>query len=358
MNRITPFVMAGGTGTRLWPISRAAKTKQFHALTDGRTPLQETLGRLAYAPDLFDPPVVVCNAAHEAAVREQVAVDRPPPRLILEPVGRDTGACAAVAARWLTREAGGERLILLAPADHLIASPAAFAAAVKKAVPAAREGRIVTLGVRPTRPETGYGYIRLGEPFGDVFEVAQFVEKPDRETAQRYLAHGGYLWNAGYFLFRADRMTEEMARLRPHNAARAREAVDRGRPIKGGGFALDAEAFAAVPTESIDFAIMQKTDRIAVAPLEAGWSDIGSWSAVWDNAPKDTAGNVTRGDVLAIGVRDCLIRSEGPTVAVTGVEGLVVVATPDAVLVAARQETQNVKKIVESLIRMGRTELL
>lgn len=358
MSLITPVIMSGGAGSRLWPISRVAKPKQLHALAGGRTLLRQTLDRMAFAPDVFGPSVVVCGAAHEALVREQVAGQDPAPRLILEPVGRNTAACAAVAAYWIAGQAGAERLILLAPADHLVPSAAAFAAAVRKAAPAAREGRLVSLGVRPTHPETGYGYIRLGEPIGEVFEAAQFVEKPDRMTAERYLAHGGYLWNGGYFLFRADRMLAEMERFAPDIAARAREAVDRGRAVDGGGLSLDPAAFAAAPSDSIDYAVMEKAQRIAVAPLDAGWSDVGSWSSVWETSPKDAEGNVMSGDVLAIDARGCFLRAEGPMVAVAGVTDLIVVATADAILVAPRHDAQRVKDIVARLARMGRRELL
>ncbi len=241
MTLITPVIMSGGAGSRLWPVSRIAKPKQLHALTGDKTLLRDTLDRLAAAPDVFSPPVVVCSAAHECVVSEQLADMRHPPRLILEPMGRNTAACAAVVAYWIADQGDAARLVLLAPADHLVSSAGAFAEALRRAIPAAREGRLVSLGIRPTHPETGYGYIRLGEPYGEVFEAAQFVEKPDRQTAERYLDHGGYLWNGGYFLFRADRMIEEMERLAPEIAARAREAVTRARPTADGGLLLDSE---------------------------------------------------------------------------------------------------------------------
>ena len=355
---IIPVVMSGGTGSRLWPISREAGPKQLHAFGGARTLLQQTLDRFTRAPELFGPPIVVCGARHEALVREQFAGQPEPPRLILEPVGRNTAACAAVAAYWVGRQAGADRLILLAPADHLIVSPAAFAEAVRRAAPAAREGDLVSLGVRPTHPETGYGYIRLGAPRGEAFEVAQFVEKPGRDIAERYLAHGGYLWNGGYFLFRADRMIEEMERLAPEIAARAREAIERGEVGAGGDLALDPAAFAAAPADSIDYAVMEKADRIAVIPLDAGWSDVGSWSSVWEISAKDPNGNVLTGDVLAVGSQGCLLRSEGPTIAVAGVTDLVIVATKDAILVTPRREAQKVKDIVAELHRMKRDDLL
>lgn len=358
MNLITPVIMSGGAGTRLWPLSRAARPKQLHALSGDRTLLQQTADRMAAAPDVFGPPVVVCNAGHEAAVRAQFAGVSPQPPLILEPVGRNTAACAAVAACFVARRSGPDSLILLAPADHLVASASAFAEAVDRGAAAARESWLVSLGVRPTHPETGYGYIRLGAPCGDIFEAAQFVEKPDRATAERYLAQGGYVWNGGYFLFRADRMIEEMERLAPEIAARAREAIDRGQPLADGGVALDEAAFSAAPADSVDYAVMEKAGRIAVAPLEAGWSDVGSWSSVWETSVKDARENVTVGEVISLDSTGCLVRAHGPLVALSGVSDLVVVALPDAVLVLPRERSQDVKAIVDALSKAGRRDLL
>jgi mannose-1-phosphate guanylyltransferase/mannose-6-phosphate isomerase len=352
MTLITPVIMSGGAGTRLWPASRTARPKQLHALTGEKTLLRDTLERLAAAPDLFSAPVVVCSAAHESLVSEQLADLLHPPRLILEPMGRNTAACAAVVAFWVADQGDPERLVLLAPADHLVSSAPAFAEALRRAVPAAREGRLVSLGIRPTHPETGYGYIRLGEPYGEVFEAAQFVEKPDRQTAERYLEHGGY------FLFRADRMIEEMKRLAPEIAARAREAVSRAGATTAGGLLLDSETFAAAPSDSIDYAIMEKTDRIAVAPLDAGWSDVGSWASIWENSARDERGNATIGDVMAIDADGCLIRTDGPMVAAVAVKDLVIIAAEGAVLVVSRSETQDVKKIVNRLAELKRRDLL
>ncbi len=358
MTQIIPAIMSGGAGTRLWPLARVANPKQLHALMGERTMLRETLERFSSAPDVFQPSMIVCAEGHETIVREQLADMDEPPRLILEPMGRNTAACAAVVAYWVAAEAAPDSLVLLAPADHLVSSAAAFADAVRRAIPAARDGRLVSLGVRPTHPETGYGYIRLGEPIGDVFEAAQFVEKPDRATAERYLAHGGYLWNGGYFLFRADRMIAEMERHAPEIAARAREALERGAPTAAGGLLLNAEAFAAAPSDSVDYAVMEKTDQIAVAPLDAGWSDVGSWASVWDASAKDEDGNVLIGDALAIGSSDCLIRSDSRLIAAVGVKDLVIVAAGDAVLVVPRGLTQDVKKIVNRLADLKRHELL
>lgn len=349
--------MSGGAGSRLWPLSRVASPKQLHTLAGDGSLLRQTLDRLAAAPDLFGPAVVVCAAAHEQAVRAQLTGLGQPPRLILEPVGRNTAACAAVAAGWAAREIGPEALALLAPADHLISSADAFAAAIERAVPAARDGRLVTLGVRPTRPETGYGYIRLGPPLGEVFEAAEFVEKPDLATAERYLDHGGYLWNAGYFLFRADRMLAEIARLQPEIASRAAEALAKG-VVNDGAVALNEPAFAAAPSDSLDYAVMEKAGSVAVAALDAGWSDVGSWQSVWEAAPKDEAGNAIVGHALALESEGCLVRGDGPTVALWGGTDLVVVATPDAVLVMPRSQSQKVKAVVEALKARGRADLL
>lgn len=358
MTLITPVIMSGGAGSRLWPISRVARPKQLHALTGDKTLLRDTIDRVASAPEVFGQPVIVCSETHEDVVREQLADTPHPPYLILEPMGRNTAACAAVVAYWAASQGDPTQLILLAPADHLVASASAFAHALSQAVPAAREGRLVSLGVRPTHPETGYGYIRLGQPYGDVFEAAEFVEKPDRETAERYLAHGGYLWNGGYFLFRADRMIEEMERLAPEIAAGARESILAGTTTAGGGLLLDASRFATTPSDSIDYAIMEKTDRIAVAPLDAGWSDVGSWASVWEASTKDDVGNVVAGEVMAIGAEGCFIRSDGPLIAAVGVKDLIIIATGDSVLIVPRDETQDVKKVVTKLGQWQRRELL
>lgn len=350
---VHPVIMSGGAGQRLWPASRAANPKQFHALAGDRTLLRRALDRMS-REGLFAAPVVVCNQAHALAVRAELGSGQAAARLVLEPVGRNTAACAAAAAV-LIAEDDPAALILLAPADHLMADPEPFQKAVEGARDAAAGGRLVTFGITPTRPETGYGYIRPGAGLGQVFEAAQFVEKPDAVTAERYLAEG-YLWNAGYFLFRADRMIEEMGRLQPEILRQAREAVARARR-NGGEIALDAEAFAACPSDSLDYAVMEKAERVAVAPVSgAGWDDLGSWAAVWDASAKDAAGNAAPEGAVLVEAGGNLVMSDGPTVALCGVEDLVVVVSQGAVLVARRDASQKVKQVVEALKGDGRAD--
>lgn len=348
---VHPVIMSGGAGQRLWPASRAANPKQFHALAGDKTLLRRALDRMSLQ-GLFAAPVVVCNAAHASAVRAELGQGG---RVVLEPMGRNTAACAAAAAV-LIAEDDPSALILLAPADHLMADPEPFQKAVEGARAAAAEGRLVTFGVTPTRPETGYGYIRPGAAHGEVLEAAQFVEKPDARTAERYLAEG-YLWNAGYFLFRADRMIEEMGRLQPEILRQAREAVARARR-DGGEIALDAEAFAACPSDSLDYAVMEEAELVAVAPVSgAGWDDLGSWAAVWDASAKDEAGNAAPETAVLVEAGGNLVMSDGPVVALCGVEDLVVVVSQGAVLVTRRDASQKVKQVVEALKAGGRGEL-
>lgn len=350
---VHPVIMSGGAGTRLWPTSRAASPKQFHALVGGDSLLARAVSRLA-RPGLFGRPLVVCNRAHAEGVRAQLG---DAPRLMLEPVGRNTAACAAAAAL-LIAEDDPQGLVLLAPADHLMTDPAVFQDAVASAREAAIAGRLVTFGIAPTRPETGYGYIRTGAPLGAVLEAAAFVEKPDLATAQAYVAEGGYLWNAGYFLFRADRMIEEMERLQPAILRQARAAVAAG-VRDGDSLALDPEAFAACPSDSLDYAIMEKAERVAVAPVSgAGWDDLGSWAAVWDASAKDEAGNAVAGPAIVVEAKNCLVRSDGPMVTVCDVEDLIVVVSDGGVLVTRKDSAQKVKAVVDALKAAGRTDLL
>jgi mannose-1-phosphate guanylyltransferase / mannose-6-phosphate isomerase len=359
VDTIVPVVMSGGAGTRLWPASRQARPKQLHKLAGERTLLQGTLDRMGAGADgLFAAPVVVCNARYADQVRAQLSGLPSPARLILEPFGRNTAAVAACAALWMAREGRPDGLILLAPSDHLMAHEEAFRAAVRRAVPAARAGRLVTLGVTPTRPETGYGYIRMGAPLGDIFEAEAFVEKPDAATARAYLEDGSYVWNAGYFLFRADRMLEEMARLQPAIVAACEKAVGLGSAQGDDALLLDPDAFAACPSDSIDYAVMEKAEAIAVAPMDAGWSDLGSWQSVWEAADQDTDGNAVAGPAILEGAHGCLVQSDGPMVALVGVTDLVVVVSDGAVIVAPRDQTQRVKAVVDRLKAEGREDLL
>jgi mannose-1-phosphate guanylyltransferase/mannose-6-phosphate isomerase len=349
--------MSGGAGTRLWPASRSASPKQLHRLVGERTLLQQSIDRVG-AADLFAPPIIVCNERYARQVREQLADLPSPPRMILEPFGRNTAAVAACAAAWLSRQGHGEDLILLAPSDHLMARPEAFREAVRRAVPAARAGWLVTLGVTPTCPETGYGYIRMGAPTEGVFAAEAFVEKPDPATAQRYLDDGGYVWNAGYFLFQADRMLAELTRLQPRILASCEAAVAGASPQGEDAILLEPKAFAACPSDSIDYAIMEKAERIAVAPMDAGWSDLGSWQAVWEASARDHAGNAVAGPAVLEATRGCLVQSDGPLVGAVGVHDLMIVVSGGAVLVAPRDQAQQVKALVERLKAEGREDLL
>jgi mannose-1-phosphate guanylyltransferase/mannose-6-phosphate isomerase len=352
---VHPVIMSGGAGQRLWPASRAANPKQFHALAGDATLLSRALGRMR-REGLFAPPVIVCNAAHATAVRAELGPQAAGARLVLEPMGRNTAACAAAAAV-LIGEQDPEALILLAPADHLMADPLPFQAAVEAAREAASAGRLVTFGIAPTRPETGYGYIRPGAALGPVHEAAQFVEKPDAATAERYVAEG-YLWNAGYFLFRADRMIEEMGRQQPEILRQARAAVRAASRNGAGEVALDRDAFAACPSDSLDYAVMEKAEGVAVAPVSgAGWDDLGSWAAVWDASAKDAAGNASPAEAVLVEAAGNLVISDGPTVALCGVEDLVVVVSQGAVLVTRRDACQKVKQVVEALKGSGRSTL-
>ncbi len=358
--RITPVIMSGGAGTRLWPMSRKAAPKQLRALSSERTLLQETALRTAGEADgvAFAPPIVICNAAHrEEIVRQLSEVGVAPGAIVLEPVGRNTAPCAA-AATALAAETDPESLLLLLPADHHIRDGDGFKRAIARGAAAAMDGDLVTFGIRPTAPETGYGYIRRGEEMGEVYRVAEFVEKPDRETAERYLEKGVYSWNAGIFLFRADRMKEEMSAHCPDILDAASAAV-RGAARDNAIIGLDAGAFGACPSDSIDYAVMEKTGRAAVLPMDIGWSDIGSWAALWELADKDEEGVAGHsGNVVSFGSRNSYIRTDGPMVAALGVEDLVIVVSDGAVLVADRGEVQRIKEVVTLLRDRGRDDLL
>ncbi|WP_029008327.1 mannose-1-phosphate guanylyltransferase/mannose-6-phosphate isomerase [Azospirillum halopraeferens] len=354
---IVPVLLSGGAGSRLWPLSRELYPKQLLPLCSDRSMLQDTVARVA-DPARFAPPLVVCNHEHRFVIAEQMRhLDPPPAAILLEPVGRNTAAACAVAA--LAAAATDPRaLILVLPADHLIRDVDAFLAAVERARPAASEGFLVTFGITPTAPETGYGYIRRGPtlPGRDgVHRVAAFVEKPERSVAETFLADGRYAWNSGMFLFPADRLVEELERHAPAVLAAARRALADG--VRDLDFLrLDAGAFAAAPSVSIDVAVMEKTDAAAVVPCDLGWTDVGAWSALWEIGAKDADGNVRFGDVVTEGARNCYIRSDGHLAAVVGIDDAVVVVTDDAVLVAGRDRVQEVKAVVERLKRQGRPE--
>jgi mannose-1-phosphate guanylyltransferase len=345
MSAIRPVILSGGAGTRLWPLSVPARPKQLQPLTGARTMLQETALRVA-DPVLFAPLWVIAGQGHAAAIEAQLGeIGHRPARLILEPAGRNTAAAIALAAL----EAEPAELLLVLPSDHVVRDVAAFRTAVRAGAALAAAGHLVTFGIRPDRPETGYGYVKRGGALSDgSFAVERFVEKPDRETAAGYLADGGYDWNGGIFLFRADRCLEELEAHAPDILAAVRAALA-GAEREGARVRPDPDAFAQVRSESIDYAVMERSGRVAVVPVAMGWSDVGSWDALHELAEKDSAGVARQGDVIAIDSKHCLVRSDGPTVVTIGVENLIVVATGDAVLILPRGQSQRAREAAEAI---------
>ena len=361
MTRIRPVIMCGGAGSRLWPRSRAAHPKQFLDLVDHRTLLEATAARLKAAHEIVDvlAPVVICGAGQEDLVDSQLeAAGVPAHAIIIEPFGRNTAAVAAVASLIVSGDDPDTRVLLL-PADHHIADDTGFWRGVESGLPAAGQGYLVTLGIEPAGPETGYGYIRRGEPIGtDVYRVDQFKEKPDVETARGYLETGLYSWNAGIFLFRADAMLGAFETYAPEILAACRRAVDDSSSA-GLRCHLASEAFKACPSEPVDIAIMEKAGRVAVvAPVRAGWNDVGSWTAIADLKRTGVAAAADNDQVKIIDCENCLVESHGPFVAAIGLTDIIIVATPDGILVSHRDRTQDVKKIVEHLKATQRGDLL
>ncbi len=345
-----PVILSGGSGTRLWPLSRAALPKQLLPLASDRTMLQETMLRLKGIEGLAAP-MVICNDDHRFMIAEQLReIEITPSAIMLEPVGRNTAPAVAVAALRLMR-INPEALMLVLPADHLIRDVPAFHASVAKAEVAAQAGYLTTFGIVAQTPETGYGYIRRGEALAGAdggHAVASFVEKPDRTTAQSYLDSGDYYWNSGMFLFKASVFVDELKRLRADILSACEVSLTKA--VSDLDFIrLDKEAFAACPAESIDYAVMEHTGKAAVVPADIGWNDIGAWSSLWEVSDKDARDNVLRGDVLTEDAHRNFIRAESRLVAALGVDNLVIVETPDAVLVASKDRVQDVKKLVDRL---------
>ena len=353
---IVPVILSGGAGQRLWPLSRELYPKQLINLVSERSLLQETAIRLAGAP--FAAPVVVCNDEHRFVVAEQLrGVGVAPAAIVLEPEGRNTAPAAALAALLLARR-DQDAMMLLAPADHVIGKPEVFRAAVGAALPAAAAGRLVTFGVKPDCPATGYGYIKRGdalEDFDGCFAVAHFGEKPDAAAAAKYLKSGDYLWNSGMFVLTAARYLEVLESFRPDMVAACRKAVSGGRDDLD-FFRPDKAAFNACPSESVDYAVMEHTDSGAVMPVDIGWHDVGSWASLWDIGDKDANGNVRVGDVVAAGVKNSYLRGEGSILVAVGLEDVFVVATGDAVLAISRRTIDKLKAVVEGLREGGRAE--
>jgi mannose-1-phosphate guanylyltransferase/mannose-6-phosphate isomerase len=356
--RLYPVILSGGSGSRLWPLSREEFPKQLQPLTSERSLLQETalrLGQTAGANYQLQPPIIVCNDAHRFVVAEQLrAIGIEPKAIIIEPQGRNTAPAACVAALLLENEP--DALMLVMPSDHSVRSPEAFRTAVAKAVSVARAGHLVTFGIKPTGPATAYGYIKQGPALSDAAHaVEKFVEKPDAVTAASFLKDRGYYWNGGIFMWPVGLYLSELAASEPLIGPGCRAALSEGQNDLF-FFRLDAAAFAKVPAQSIDYGVMERTDKAAVVPVDMGWSDVGSWSALHAEAEHDGAGNTALGDVTLVDTRNTYVRTEKQLTAVIGIKDAIVVVTPDAVLVADKAHDQQVKQVVERLKAAGRSE--
>jgi mannose-1-phosphate guanylyltransferase/mannose-6-phosphate isomerase len=355
---LIPVILSGGIGSRLWPLSREYYPKQLLALVGDNTLLQDTSLRLTGLPQL-DKPIIVCNETHRFLVAEQLRqIDQLTRRIILEPVGRNTAPAVAIAAfEALSNDKNA--ILLILPADHIIQQADAFREAVNEGYPLAQEGRLVTFGIVPSHPETGYGYIKTQDvmlPDTEAFKVSQFVEKPDLTTAQHYVQSGDYYWNSGMFMFKAERFLQELQKFNPDMYGACHQAIDNA--IEDIDFLrLDEAAFKLSPSDSIDYAVMEKTDDAVVIPLNAGWNDVGSWSSLWEISQQNEQGNVLHGDVLTQDVKNCYLRSEYRLVAAIGLEDHVVIETADAVLVSHRDKVQDIKEIVNLLKQQNREEV-
>ncbi|WP_263141268.1 mannose-1-phosphate guanylyltransferase/mannose-6-phosphate isomerase [Pseudomonas sp. RIT-PI-AD] len=353
-----PVILSGGSGSRLWPLSRKQFPKQFLALTGDQTLFQQTLQRLDF--EGMQPAVLVANKEHRFIVQEQLdQLDLKAQMLLLEPFGRNTAPAVAMAAMQLLAE-GRDELMLVLPADHVLADQRAFEEALAVAATAAEKGELVLFGVPASKPETGYGYIRASQeedadlPQG-VSRVARFVEKPDAERAAEYVASGDYFWNSGMFMFRASRFLDELKRHDADIYDNCLLALERS-SHDGTQIDIDPATFACCPDNSIDYAVMEKTQRACVVPLSAGWNDVGSWSSIWEVHDKDEHGNVTQGDVIVHDSRNCLVHGNGKLVSVIGLDDIVVVETKDAMMVAHKDRVQDVKKLVNELDALDRPE--
>ena len=348
-----PVVLAGGTGSRLWPKSRAALPKQFLSLTSNSTMLQDTITRLKGTN--AEPPVFICNDAHRFLVAEQLRKKNiEHDGILLEPVGRNTAPAIALAALHATKNENDPVLLVLA-ADHLIKDQSAFHSAITKAEALANEGKLVTFGIVPDQPHTGYGYIKAGNVLNVGFEVADFVEKPELETAKQYVESGDFFWNSGMFMFKASRYIEELGKYHPEMLEICRRAIETEAPDLD-FIRVDSEIFSACPDDSIDYAVMEKTDSAAMVPLDAGWSDVGSWTSLWETADKDDNGNVCVGDTILENTKNSYVNAEQRLVSVIGLEDVIVVETKDAVMVAHKDDAQSIKTVVNRLKAEKRPE--
>lgn len=357
---IIPVILSGGSGSRLWPLSRELYPKQLLPLVNEYTMLQNTAQRSCSIAEI-DSPIVVCNEEHRFMVAEQMRqIGVAPAAIVLEPVGRNTAPAVAIAALQ-AMVAGQNPLLLILPADHVINDEDAFLKAVEIGKVSAEKGKLVTFGIVPTGPETGYGYIKAGRATElssvSAFVVDSFVEKPDRATAERYLACGDYFWNSGMFIFSAQRFLEELERFAPQMLDACRHA--HASSVCDSDFIrLDAEAFACCPSDSIDYAVMEKTADAVVIPLDANWSDVGSWSALWEIGAQDENGNVLKGDACLHDVKNCYISSASRLIAAVGIEDHIIIETADAVLIAKKDRDQDVKAIVTKLKALKRQEAI
>lgn len=352
---ITPVILAGGTGSRLWPLSRTMYPKQFLPLiNDKSTMLQATFSRLNCLE--YDTSMVICNDEHRFIVAEQLRQETKMPTILLEPAARNTAPAVALAALYAMKS-GSDPILLILAADHAIQDNSAFENAIKQALPLAENGKLVTFGITPTSPETGYGYVKCGNLLTDnsSFTVSGFVEKPDYHTATKYVNSGEYYWNSGIFMFRASRYLAELSEHRPDILISCQEAI--ADTVKDLDFIrIDRTTFNQCPEESIDYAVMEKTKDAVLVPLDAGWSDVGSWSALWEIGEKNADGNIERGDVLLHDCKNSFVHSSSRLVTMVGMENTVLIETKDAILVIAKDQVQNVKKIVNNLKKQGRCE--
>jgi len=360
---ITPVILAGGSGTRLWPLSSEAKPKQFQTLSGRRSMFQQTLQRVA-DPGRFTAPLIIGNAQHAQLLTDEIAASGiTPAAMVYEPEGRNTAPAITLAAMVALALHLSDNILVM-PSDHAIGNPGKLISAIDKARAAVRHGYFVTFGITPDGPETSYGYIRQGKPLGDdaeaadhiadIYCVARFVEKPPRDKAEAMLAEGGYLWNSGMFLFPVKVLLEELSRLQPATLKACQRALSAAR-IEKRVVHPDANAFAATESISIDYALMEKTDRAAVVPTDPLWNDVGSWTSVWQLSDRDQSQNVTIGDVVLHDVTGAYVRSEGPLTAVVGLSDVIVVNTGDAVIVAAKSHAQDIRRIAEA-VRRRRSE--
>jgi mannose-1-phosphate guanylyltransferase/mannose-6-phosphate isomerase len=354
MSKLIPVILSGGAGTRLWPLSREMYPKQLLALTGKHTMLQDTAMRLAAIAGAI-PPIVVCNEAHRFTVAEQLrALDMQPSAILLEPAGRNTAPAVALAALQ-AMSIDPDATLVVAPADHVIRDTRKFQQAAEVAVALAQHDKLITFGIVAHSPETGYGYIRRGEGTGPAYPVAQFIEKPPLDVAQQYVATGDYYWNSGMFVFKASQYLAELSSLAPDILAACTAAFQAAKADLD-FIRIDKSEFIKCRSESIDYAVMEKTRDALVLPLDVGWSDVGSWSSLFDVLPADEEGNVLQGDVMIHDTHDCYVHSTSRLVAAVGMEDHIIVETKDAILVAPKDRVQDVKDLVAKIKKSGRTE--